>query len=460
MQHNPDLLAEVNTDTQLKRVASTNGGEYAGPCPFCGGKDRFRVWPERDGGRWWCRQCERSGDTIAYLSERGDITPQEAGRLRRAGGNVQLIGKLAPSPRKETKRPGPVRSSLAQSLPPAQWRERAWRFVEYCQEQLFTNVGRDGLDWLHRRGLTDETIRAWRLGWHDRNRWRDPGPWGLNNGKKIWLAEGVVIPWIVKGDVWHVKTRRFDDELKYIRVRGGQPTLYGLDRLTGRRKVVICEGELDAVLLWQEAGDLVDVVAIGSKGSRPPLSHLFNLVGASQWLVALDNDAEVEARKWGHFSNRVKRACIPEGNDLTEFYQTGGDLRTWIFDCASEVFGSITPPGEVPSRATVTLSLPADTSLGVPEDPERWKRRNGRIVATYTRDELTWAVILALRVQKAKLEDQLECGLNILERATGCVDDAEAERLRAHWDAVSVQYHHLSAQLAEVMEEITDEWVP
>jgi hypothetical protein len=34
-------LAEKHVD--LKRVASTKGGEYAGPCPGCGGDDRFRV---------------------------------------------------------------------------------------------------------------------------------------------------------------------------------------------------------------------------------------------------------------------------------------------------------------------------------------------------------------------------------------------------------------------------------
>ena len=35
----------------VKRVASTHGGEYTGPCPLCGGVDRFHVWPEEgDGG--------------------------------------------------------------------------------------------------------------------------------------------------------------------------------------------------------------------------------------------------------------------------------------------------------------------------------------------------------------------------------------------------------------------------
>ncbi|MGQ9689401.1 MAG: CHC2 zinc finger domain-containing protein, partial [Desulfobaccales bacterium] len=63
-----------------KKVASTGGGEYAGPCPFCrDGKDRFRVWPEQgEGGRWWCRQCGKSGDVIQYLRDIRGLSFREA----------------------------------------------------------------------------------------------------------------------------------------------------------------------------------------------------------------------------------------------------------------------------------------------------------------------------------------------------------------------------------------------
>jgi len=32
------LLETIQHDTALKRHASTRGGEYCGPCPFCGGR--------------------------------------------------------------------------------------------------------------------------------------------------------------------------------------------------------------------------------------------------------------------------------------------------------------------------------------------------------------------------------------------------------------------------------------
>ena len=45
-----------------EKASTTNGGEYHGPCPACGGRDRFHVWPEqRYGGTYWCRGCGKAG---------------------------------------------------------------------------------------------------------------------------------------------------------------------------------------------------------------------------------------------------------------------------------------------------------------------------------------------------------------------------------------------------------------
>jgi hypothetical protein len=72
-----NLLDLIGTD--LKKVASTRGGEYAGACPFCGGKDRMRVQPEK--GQWWCRQCspnEHWQSAADYVMRRDNVTFKEA----------------------------------------------------------------------------------------------------------------------------------------------------------------------------------------------------------------------------------------------------------------------------------------------------------------------------------------------------------------------------------------------
>ena len=48
---------------ELRKASTTKGGEWHGPCPGCGGDDRFHVWPEqKDGGTYWCRGCNKAGD--------------------------------------------------------------------------------------------------------------------------------------------------------------------------------------------------------------------------------------------------------------------------------------------------------------------------------------------------------------------------------------------------------------
>ena len=73
------LISLIESDGgTLKKAATTNGGEYCGACPFCGGKDRFRVWPGT--GRYWCRSCGKSGDAIQYLRDRRGLSYVDACR--------------------------------------------------------------------------------------------------------------------------------------------------------------------------------------------------------------------------------------------------------------------------------------------------------------------------------------------------------------------------------------------
>jgi hypothetical protein len=50
--------------------------ERHGPCPFCGGEDRFIVFA--DSGRGWCRQCGWKGDALQLLRDRDGLSFLEA----------------------------------------------------------------------------------------------------------------------------------------------------------------------------------------------------------------------------------------------------------------------------------------------------------------------------------------------------------------------------------------------
>jgi len=65
-----EFLEEHVGQGAFQRVAATNGGEWAGPCPVCGGDDRLRAWPDpREGNpRAWCRKCGRAGDVLDWAA--------------------------------------------------------------------------------------------------------------------------------------------------------------------------------------------------------------------------------------------------------------------------------------------------------------------------------------------------------------------------------------------------------
>lgn len=204
-----DLLSK-DVAAPPKKVAGTNGGEWASACPKCRGSDRFRVWPER--GRYWCRACGIQGDSIQYLRDVRGLNYPDA---------CSLLG-VQPWERDSSASPSPVGDRKPSwqpkeaTTPPEKWREKAMALVEWAERYLWSPAGEKALAWLkNERFLTDETIRAARLGWLPRDVWRDREAWGLPEAlndqgrpKKVWLPAGLVIPFLQGGEVHRIRIRR------------------------------------------------------------------------------------------------------------------------------------------------------------------------------------------------------------------------------------------------------------
>jgi hypothetical protein len=251
-----DLLALIGRDTGLVRISGTQGGEWAGPCPFCGGEDRLHVNPRRPGGaRWYCRQCmPRGGDTIDYLRRRDQLSFSEA---------VARLLDLAPADLS----PG-FRGRIGREQCPAghSWQDPGWqrgacKLVLAASARLAAPEGEGGRAYLAGRGILPAVWHAWGLGfaavWHPVRQAKLPA---------------ITLPWTRHGTIQAVQYRFIEPGLpraeRFGQRMGGERTLYGLDMRAGPKPaLIIVEGELNAVSVWQALGEHADVLSCGPQGN-------------------------------------------------------------------------------------------------------------------------------------------------------------------------------------------------
>lgn len=319
----------------LKHVASTDGGEWCGSCPKCGGRDRFHVWPRKGpSGKFWCRGCGWSGDGIQFFRDMDGLSYPEA--CRRFGTTPRPGRRPMASQQRAAWTPKP---SL---LPCATWQATAAAFVDFATGVM--SMDAEGQAYALGRGLTPETIRTCRIGWNPR-RSRDPREsWGLppevnaetGKAKTVWLPRGLVVPSIRAGVVTALKVRRpdwreGDPAPKYAWTVGGCMSPMILGGAAGR-SVAIVEGELDALLIHQAAGDLVSAMAMRSAKIKPDAEAHALLLAAPTILCALDADhAGYEGWLWWRDHYRQAKRWPPiRGKDPGEAMQAGLDLRAWV----------------------------------------------------------------------------------------------------------------------------------
>jgi DNA primase len=305
-----DLLDLIGKDVTLMRKATTNEGEYAGPCPFCGGTDRFLVWPYAEKPGFWCRQCDRKGDAIDYVRLMHNMGYREA--VEALGGRLEPVARPRPLVK-------PVDSA---------WQEKAQAVVADCQEALWSSE--KALAWLEKeRGLTEDTLRAWGVGYCPKD--------GEYHG--LYVHRGIVLPWIVGERIWKVQIRRPDSQKRYMQIAGAPGDgIYG--KLTGNSDCVIVEGEFDAMLLWQELSDnyrgglSADVLTLGSASGRLADRWLPCLVKTKRFWIATDNDeaGHKAAAYWLDLVGKRGRRILPPGDakDVGEAWKAGNDLAAWM----------------------------------------------------------------------------------------------------------------------------------
>ena len=162
-------------------VALQGSHEMSGPCPKCGGEDRFHC----KAGWFFCRQCHPNrGDAIEFVMWLEGCSFLEACDKLTTGDGFSI----PPQPRKPA---GKVRSIWTSE----QWQKSANREVEQAVHAMNGPSGEQGRRYLEGRAIVDTTWKAWRLGYVPRveRRYQVDSEWHRDDlGPAISMVDGFV----------------------------------------------------------------------------------------------------------------------------------------------------------------------------------------------------------------------------------------------------------------------------
>lgn len=160
-----DLLSIVRADTNLKEVSRN---WYSGPCPFCGGEDRFvlKHEPRSNNWLWFCRNCGdgKYSDAIDYIIRRDNVKFSDAVRI--LGG--EKIGPIDPAIVAERER-------IAAAEREIRIAELADHLAKYSEAEIWSAFHRRMTDenraWWRQSGIPDEWQDFWKLGFVSEKRY-------------------------------------------------------------------------------------------------------------------------------------------------------------------------------------------------------------------------------------------------------------------------------------------------
>ncbi|MFN3309427.1 MAG: DNA primase [Anaerolineales bacterium] len=362
-----DIVELISESVTLRRT----GKNYIGFCPFHSNTrtPSFVVFPES--GTWRCfGQCNEGGDIFAFVMKKEGIDFSQALQIlaQKAGVTLKPLTPQAVAEREEHEA---LRTLLEDAV------------TFYRHQLLNTEAGRQALAYLRQRGLQDETLEAFGIGYapqrwdglmqhfaakgvemqallqaglisesqegrlHDRFRHRVMIPIRDEQGRMAGFGARVLDPNDVPKFLNSPQTPLFDK---------GQ-LLYGLDRarssIREKDQAVLVEGYLDVIALHQAGFTNV----VSPMGTALTEQQLFLLKRFTKRLVlALDADAAGEKATLRGLE--LARQAMDHSQDLV--FDSHGLLR-FEARLQADLRVATLPPGLDPDEV-------------VQKDPQQWEQ--------------------------------------------------------------------------------------
>jgi DNA primase len=374
----PQFLDELRARTPLPAVIgrrvrlARSGRQWKGCCPFHGEKTpSFYVYDDH----YHCFGCGAHGDAIGFVMQ-----SQGAGFMEAVEQLAAEAGLEVPKPSPEAADAERRRHALTSVLDAAN--------TAY-QRRLHLPEGRAALDYLRGRGLTDETIRHFGLGWSGEGRGALVAELKREGIEQDLLLEAGLLRGGEDGGrvgelffnrvIFPIRDRRGrvisfggrtmgDGQPKYLNgpetvLFSKRRNLYALDLARGARgaAVVVVEGYMDVIALHQ-AGFTGAVAPLGTALTEEQLEELWRLTPAP--VLCFDGDA-AGARAAARSADlalpllapdrTLRIAALPEGEDPDTLVRRQGNagfqavldaarpLADALYDLLREAGGEKTP---------------------------------------------------------------------------------------------------------------------
>lgn len=217
---------------------SRGDGQWLIRCLFCGDSKNQRhrhLYVNKEHGAFKCQRCNEDGGFNKLRESLGD-----------------------PPIRKDSE---------------AKWpKEVVWETaVSLAADRLFDNL--DVVKYLNDRGIANESIVEFQIGFMDKE-WvtsmrdkfdlRSMREAGLVQewGNEFWSYQAILIPYLEGGKVTQLRAKHIGGNT--IGLRDVPTRLFNTDATADAKNVVVCEGEMDAILLHQKGYNVVGVPGAGA----------------------------------------------------------------------------------------------------------------------------------------------------------------------------------------------------
>lgn len=374
LRRRADIESTVSSYVSLKR----KGKILTGLCPFHNEKTpSFTVYPETQS--YYCFGCGNGGDVITFIRNIENLDYMEAVKLLadRHGVSMPQDGYDSGLSKKRTEMYGANREA-----------------ARFFHAKLYSPEGRQGLEYFYSRGLTDDTIRRFGLGyapdsWHDLENYLVSKGYSqqllydanilrstVKNGKRYYydaFKNRAMFPVIdLRGNVIAFSGRRIhdtDSDRKYVNTsdtlvykKGSNLFALNFAKKSKSDSIILCEGNLDVISLHQ-AGFTNAVAGLGTALTEEQAHLLSHYAGEIFICYDSDEAGQKATRKainiLGKTTLKVRIIHMTGGKDPDEIIQKFGaeGFKRCLDSAANDVEFSL-----LSERSKYDISSPAGRS--------------------------------------------------------------------------------------------------